>query len=79
MRKLRLAVVLVSVNVLTSAHAADLLAPRLSLLERDKAFGDICHTPSWYRGWSRLAPFVCGEYLWCPRYYYYDRMARRPK
>jgi len=55
------AVVLVSMSVLTSAGAADLLTPRLSLLQRDKAFGGICPTPPWYRGWSRIAPFVCGE------------------
>jgi hypothetical protein len=70
MRKLTLAVVVLAMNVLTSAQAAELIAPRLSL-EREAAFGDICRPPPWYRGFSRIAPFVCGGYLWWPRYYYY--------
>jgi hypothetical protein len=68
MRKLTLAVVLLA-NVLTSAQAAELIAPPLSL-ERETAFGDICRPPPWYGGWSRMAPFVCSESLWWPRYYY---------
>jgi hypothetical protein len=69
MRKFALAVVLLAMNVLTSAQAAELIA--LSL-EREAVFGDICRPPPWYRGWSRMAPFVCSGSLWWPRYYYYS-------
>jgi hypothetical protein len=68
MRKLTVAIVLLTTNALPSAQAADLIAPPL---EARAAFGDICPTPPWHRGWSRMAPFVCNEYLWWPAYYYY--------
>jgi hypothetical protein len=70
MLNLTLAVVVLAMNVLTSAQGAELIAPPLPL-ERETAFGDICRPPPWYRGWSRMAPFVCSESLWWPRYYYY--------
>jgi len=60
MRKLTLAVVPLAMNILTSAQAADLIAPPLSL-ERETAFGDICRPPPWYRGWPRsCAANLCG-------------------
>ena len=72
MRKLTLAVMLLAMNAVPSAQAADLLAPPP---ERHGAFGDICRPPPWYRGWSRIAPFVCAPYLWSPAYYYYGLAA----
>jgi hypothetical protein len=82
MRKLSLAVMLLAMNALQSARAADLLAPPLETLETRAAFGDICLPPPWLRGWSRMAPFVCDDSLWWPAYYYYGLGAgmgpRRP-
>jgi hypothetical protein len=71
MRNVTLAVVLLAVNAMPSAQAADLIAPPL---ERHAA-GDVCPAPPWHRGWTRLAPFVCNEYLWWPEFYYYGLRA----
>jgi hypothetical protein len=32
------------------------------------ALDDICRAPAWLRGWSRMAPFVCDDYLSWPPY-----------
>ena len=29
-----------------------------------------CRAPPWYRGWETLAPYVCADFWWWPRYYY---------
>jgi hypothetical protein len=29
-----------------------------------------CRAPPWYRGWRTLAPWVCADYWWSPRFYY---------
>jgi len=63
---------LLAMNALPSAQAADLIAPPL---ERHAAYGDICRPPPWLRGWSRIAPFVCDDSLWWPAYYYYGLAA----
>jgi hypothetical protein len=72
MRKATLAVMLLGITALPSAQAADLIAPPLHAA---LAFGDICPAPPWHRGWTRMAPFVCNEYLWSPAYYYYGLAA----
>ena len=63
---------LLAMNALPSAQAADLIAPPL---ERHAAYGDICWPPPWLRGWSRIAPFVCDDSLGWPAYYYYGLAA----
>jgi hypothetical protein len=74
MRNVTLAVVLLVMNALPSAQAADLIAPPLET-HVAVGLGDICPVPPWHRGWSRLAPFVCNEYSWWPAYYYYGLRA----
>src|SRR5262245_45852725 len=29
-----------------------------------------CRVPPWYRGFETLAPWVCADYWWSPRFYY---------
>jgi hypothetical protein len=29
-----------------------------------------CRVPPWYRGLEGLAPWVCADYWWSPRFYY---------
>ena len=30
-----------------------------------------CRPPPWFRGWQTSVPFVCADYWWWPRYYYF--------
>ena len=76
MRGLTLAILMaMNAYLVPSAEAAELLLS--AAVERPAAFGDVCRPPPWYRGWSRIAPFVCNEYLGWPRYYYYGMGPRR--
>jgi hypothetical protein len=29
-----------------------------------------CRVPPWYRGLETVAPWVCADYWWSPRFYY---------
>jgi len=29
-----------------------------------------CRVPPWYRGLESVAPWVCADYWWSPRFYY---------
>jgi hypothetical protein len=71
MRTPGLSIVALATGICLLSAARATAVPFRLPLDTPAAFTQVtCRAPPWYRGWQGLAPYVCGDFWWWPRYYY---------